>query len=82
MRRDRARRLVHDLVRRLAPLPEREVEPRQRELEPEHLQLQDAEGGFEQLLPGLITFQNDDRTRVHRSRSLMPCRGRAALQIH
>ncbi len=61
VRRDRARRLVHDLVRRLASLPEREVEPRQRELEPEHLVLQDAKGGLEQLLPGLVSFENDDR---------------------
>ena len=62
---DRARCLVHDAVGGRAPAGERQVEARQRELDPEDVRLQDADGRLEQLLPRLVALEDDDRARVH-----------------
>ena len=44
-------------------LLEREVEARERELDPEDVRLEDAERRLEQLLSGLVALENDDRPR-------------------
>jgi hypothetical protein len=62
---DRAGGLVDDSVRGLAPLLERQVEARKLELQPEHLRLEHAQCGLEELLTCLITLEDDDRARIH-----------------
>ena len=71
VRRDRACSLVHDAVRRLAALSEREVESRKRELDPDHIGVKHANGCLEKLLPGLIALEHDDGSCVHDRRSLV-----------
>ena len=62
---DRSRGLVDDRVARRAAAREREVEARQRELEPDHVRLQHAQRLLEQLLAGLVALEYDDRVLVH-----------------
>ena len=59
---DRACRFVDDLVLGCPPIFERQVEPRQCELEADHVRLQHPERLLEQFLPGLVAFENDDRS--------------------
>ena len=68
---DRPRGLVHDLVLRRAPVLEREVVARELELDPDHVRLERAEPFLEQLLPGLVTFEHDNRPRIHRRRMIL-----------
>ena len=63
------RGLVHDLVVRAPAGLEREVEARELELEADHVGREDADGLFEQLLPGLVPLEDGDRARVHRAES-------------
>ena len=58
---DRAGRLVHDLVVGGAAVLEREVEAGERELETDHVRIEQAERRLQQLLAGLVTFEDDDR---------------------
>ena len=59
----------------LAPLRRREIEARRSSSKPEDLRLENANRGLEQLLAGLVAFENDDRSRIHRGGSVD---GRAA----
>ena len=62
---NRARRLVNDRVLRRAPALEREIEARQLELDPHHVGCEHPQRLLEQLLSGLVAFENDDRACVH-----------------
>ena len=64
---NRLRGLVDDLVLARAPGLQREVEPREFEVEPGHLGSQDAEALLEQLLPGFVALEHHDRFGVHGS---------------
>ena len=63
---DRGRRLVHDGVSGLAPLREREVEAGEVDLESDHVRGQHAQRLLEQLLAGLVAFEDHDRLQLHR----------------
>ena len=63
---DRCGGLSHDVVPGRAPLLEGEVEPRQLELQAEHVGLQHPERRLEQFLTGLVALEDDDRTGIHR----------------
>ena len=63
---DRARRLEHDVVPGLAALCQRQIEARQRELDADDVGAQDTQRLLEQLLPGLVTLENDDCASGHR----------------
>ena len=66
---DRRRGLVHDRVVGLAAPLEREIEARELELDPDHVGLEHAEALLEELLPGFVPFEDDDRPLVaHRAR--------------
>ena len=69
---DRRGGLVDDGVLRRPPVLERQVEPGELELEPDHVGLQDAERLLEQLLAGLVALEHDDRVRCPR-RPRLPC---------
>ena len=70
---DRGRRLVHDAVVGLAAPLEREIEARELELDPDHVGLEHAQALLQQLLPGLVALEDDDRVLVaHRRASLAP----------
>ena len=56
---------MDDLVLRRAPALEREVEARELELDADHVGREHAQGLLEQLLPGLVPFEDDDRRGVH-----------------
>ena len=58
---DRGGGLVHDLVLGRAPPVEREVEAEELEREADHVRGEDAERLLEQLLPGVVPFEDDDR---------------------
>ena len=58
---DRRGRLVHDLVLRRAAAVEREVEAEELEREADHVRRENAERLLEQLLPGLVPLEDDDR---------------------
>ena len=66
---DCRRGLVHNsVVGLLAPL-EREVEPRELELHADHVGLEHTEAVLQELLPGLVALEHDDRPLVaHRAR--------------
>src|SRR5262249_38865528 len=66
-----------DAVRGRAPALEREVEPRQRQLEADHVGRQDAQGLLEQLLPGVVALEDDHGPRVHAAAILLWGFGRA-----
>ena len=66
---DRGGRLVHRPVVGLAAPFEREVEPWELELDPDHVRLEHAEALLQELLPGLVALEDDDRPLVaHRAR--------------
>ena len=65
VRSDCPRRLVHDAVARLAPTAERQVEARERQLDPDDFRVEDAESRFQQLLAGLVAFEHDDGPGIH-----------------
>jgi len=67
---DRLCRLVHDLVAGRPAAFEREIEARQRDLEPEHVGCEHAERCFEQLLACLVALEDDNRARIHRRSTL------------
>ena len=67
---DRRGRLVDDAVFGRAPGLERQVEPRELELEPDHVGGEDAQRLLEQLLAGLVPFENDDRRGLHGGRGV------------
>ena len=56
---------MDDLVSRPPPRVEREVEARQRELEPDDLGSEHANRLFEELLAGLVALEDGNRARVH-----------------
>src|SRR5205085_3380118 len=62
---NRSRRLVHDLVAGHAPRFEREVEPRQLELDADHVGGEDAQRLLEQLLARLVSLEDGDRGQLH-----------------
>ena len=64
---DRSRPVVHDLVVGRAPLLEREIEALEPELEPDHVRLEHPQRLLEELLAGLVPFQDDDGLRCHES---------------
>ena len=68
---DRTRRLVHDLVLGRAAVLEREVEARELELDPDHVRLERTQPFLEQLLPGLVALEHDDRPWIHRRRMIL-----------
>ncbi len=68
---DRARGLVDDLVVRLAPIGEREVVAREVELDPDHIGRERSQRLLEELLPGLVPLEHDDRPRIHRRRMIL-----------
>ena len=57
--------LVDDLVLRRSAVLEREVEARELELDADHVGREHAQSLLEQLLPGLVPFEDDDRPGVH-----------------
>ena len=57
--------LVDDSVLRRATAFEREVEARKLELDPDHVRDEHTQGFFEQLLPGLVPLEHDDRPSLH-----------------
>ena len=66
---DGARSLVHDPVVGLAAPFERQIEARELELDPDHVGPEHAEALLQELLPGLVPFEDDDRPLVaHRAR--------------
>ena len=61
--------LVHDAVVGLAAPLEREVEPRELELDADHVGREHAEALLQELLAGLVALEDDDRPLVaHRAR--------------
>src|SRR6185369_9312298 len=66
---DGCRGLVDDLVVRAPTGLEREVEALELELEADHVGREDANGLFEQFLPGLVPLEDGDGARVHRAES-------------
>ena len=60
-----ARRLVDDRVAGRAPALEREVEAGQVDLEADHVGGEHAQRLLEQLLPGLVALEHDDRLQLH-----------------
>ena len=61
--------LVHDAVVGLAAPLEREVEARELELDADHVGREHAEALLQELLPGLVALEDDDRPLVaHRAR--------------
>ena len=64
---DRVGRVMHDPVLGLPPGLEREVEPWEIELDADHVRREDAQGLFEQLLPGFVPFEHHDRFVLHAS---------------
>jgi hypothetical protein len=61
---NRGRSLVHHGVLRLATVRQREVVARELELDARHVGREHPQGLLEQLLPGLVTLQHDDRVHV------------------
>ena len=61
---DRGRRLVDDPVVGLAAPLEREIEPRELELDPDHVGLEHAQALLQQFLSRLVAFEDDDRVLV------------------
>ncbi len=59
------RGLVYDPVLGLAPVLKGEVEPGERELDPDHLRRQHAERLLEQLLTGLVALEHNDCPCIH-----------------
>ena len=55
---------------RSPPVLEREVEPWEIELDADHVRREDAQGLFEQLLPGFVPFEHHDRFVLARQRTL------------
>ncbi len=68
--------LVDDAVPGRAPVLERQVEARKLELDPDHVGGEDAQRLLQQLLAGLVPFQDDDRLPVHSARFYVGARGR------
>src|SRR5213078_4412819 len=64
--------LVHDRVLRCAARLEREVEPRQSELEPGDVRREHAQCFFEQFLSGFVPLEDDDRLPFHPSAFHLP----------
>ena len=62
---DGERCLVNDAVARGAAVREREVETRERELEADHVSIEETQGCFEELLAGVVALENDDCARLH-----------------
>ena len=68
---DRTSGLVDHRVLGLAPLCQREIEARERELDPDHVGRKRAQALLEKLLPGLVPLEHDDRPLVHRRRMIL-----------
>src|SRR5262249_10161856 len=64
---DRRSGLVHDPVVGLTPPFEREIEARELELYPDYVGLEHTKALLEELLPGLVAFEDDDRLLVAHS---------------
>ena len=62
---DRGRRLMHHLVLRRPARFEREVVPVEGEVEADDLRIEHAQRFVEQLLPGLVAFEDGDRRLGH-----------------
>ena len=67
---DRGGRLVHDGVLGLAAALEREVVADELELEPDHVRGENAEAFLQELLAGLVAFEDDDRALVAHRRAV------------
>ena len=67
---DRCGCLVDDPVSGLPAPLERQVEARQLDLQSDHVPREHAQRFLEQLLAGLVAFEDDDRLELHRRRRL------------
>ena len=77
---DRLRGLVNDAVAGRAAARQREVEPRQRHLDADHVRGEHSQRLLEELLAGLVALEDDDRLELHRRRRLAAApRGNARL---
>ena len=62
---DRLSRLVHDRVVGCAPPCQRQVEPGEGDRQADYVGGEYTERLLEQFLPGLVTFEHDDRPQLH-----------------
>jgi hypothetical protein len=65
-------RLVHDRVVRCAARLERQVVARQLDLQADHVGREHAQRFLQQLLPGLVAIEDDDRRVRHSPNSIAP----------
>jgi hypothetical protein len=54
---------------------EREVEAWKLELDSDHVRRKRTQRLLEELLPGLVSFEHDDRPRIHRRRMIVAPNG-------